>query len=187
MTVHIVPHSHDDAGWIKTADEYYTGGRINIGLWSQASVHMILDSVMDVLANDPKKRFTYAEMYFFHRWYNTQDQVMKDRVKQLIRDKRLEIVHGGWVSPDEACPNYEDFIINMYKGHNFLKNEFGYRPKIGWHYDQFGHSAANAALFTDFGLEAMFTARMSIDEQTYREKKRQLAFIWKPFVNNFGN
>jgi len=25
LTVHMVPHSHDDVGWQKTYDEYFTG------------------------------------------------------------------------------------------------------------------------------------------------------------------
>lgn len=39
---------------------------------------------------------------------------------------------GGWSSTDEACPNFEDIILNINRGHKFLKEEFGIAPKIGW-------------------------------------------------------
>ena len=30
MTVHLVHHTHDDVGWLKTVDEYFTGVNNNI-------------------------------------------------------------------------------------------------------------------------------------------------------------
>jgi hypothetical protein len=64
------------------------------------------------------------------------------------------------VATDEACPNYEDMIANMHIGHSFLQKEFGVRPRVGWMLDAFGHSEANAALYHEFGFEAIFFTRM---------------------------
>jgi hypothetical protein len=45
---------------------------------------------------------------------------MKNKVRQLVKQGRLEIVNGGWSMHDEACTHYEDMINNMMFGHQFL-------------------------------------------------------------------
>jgi alpha-mannosidase len=80
-------------------------------------------------------------------WYTRASQENKDRLKMLIENGQFEITTGGWTSTDEACPNYEDLINNMMIGHQFLENEFGFTPRVGWNLESFGHSNTNARLF----------------------------------------
>lgn len=72
---------------------------------------------------------------------------------------------GGWVGADESTANYDDIITNMYKGHQWVSEEFGVAPRIGWSIDSFGHSEVTASLFHDFGFEAHIFARMNDKEQ----------------------
>jgi alpha-mannosidase len=48
---------------------------------------------------------------------------------------------------DEACPTYQDMIVNLQKGHEFILEEFGVAPRVGWELDSFGHSNTNVRLF----------------------------------------
>jgi Glycosyl hydrolases family 38 N-terminal domain len=77
LRIHVVPHTHDDAGWLKTVDQYYVGSRQKIQL---AGVQYILDTVVQCLQADPARRFTYAEIAFFSRWWRQQDDGMKRKV-----------------------------------------------------------------------------------------------------------
>ena len=67
LTVHMVHHTHDDVGWLKTVDEYYSGVNNNI---QRVEVELILDGVIRELLLDTNKRFSYVEMKFFTMWWD---------------------------------------------------------------------------------------------------------------------
>ncbi len=74
ITVHLISHTHDDVGWLKTVDEYFSGSNNNV---AQAGVQMIIETVISELIDDPAKRFTYVEMKFFSMWWKDQTEEKK--------------------------------------------------------------------------------------------------------------
>lgn len=104
----------------------------------------------------------------------------------MIQNGQLEITQGGWSANDETCTNYEDIINNLYIGHGFLKREFGISPKIAFLLDEFGHTQANAAIYSDMGFEAMFIGRVDYQVRAQMKKDKSLIFLWRPLMKHFG-
>lgn len=51
---------------------------------AHASVQYIIDSVIDNLDQNPERRFIYAEMAYFWRWWNQQNDQTRNKVKDLV-------------------------------------------------------------------------------------------------------
>ncbi|KAL6067304.1 carbohydrate binding [Balamuthia mandrillaris] len=176
IVVHVIAHSHDDVGWLKTVDQYYYGANNTI---QNAGVQYILDNVVKELAADPAKRFIYVEIAYFERWWNEQSDTTKTIVRNLVAEGRLEFVNGGWCMNDEATTHYEAIIDQMTAGHQFLLREFGIKPTIGWHIDPFGHASTQASLFAQMGFNGFFFARIDYQDKQQRIADRELEFIWR--------
>ena len=88
---------------------------------------------------------------------------------------------------DEATVHYEDFINNLKEGNEWLYEELGYRPTVGWQIDPFGHHSATAALFADMNFDAIFFARMDYQDKIKRMNESALEFLWRPFSETRGN
>jgi alpha-mannosidase len=81
---------------------------------------------------------------------------------------------------DEACPTYEDMLVNMMHGHHFIQKTFNIRPRIGWQLEAYGHSSTSARLFAELGFDAMFFSRGDIDDKSRMMDDKEMEFIWRP-------
>lgn len=116
--MHIVPHTHDDVGWLKTVDQYFYGGKSqlspSLSLSSRsfhigtilfvaqnniqhAGVQYILDSVVRALDKDPNRRFIYVEIGFFWRWWLQQTDDMRDKVAQFVDEGTNPFLFSIWI------------------------------------------------------------------------------------------
>ncbi|XP_067673704.1 lysosomal alpha-mannosidase-like [Haliotis asinina] len=192
FNVHIVPHSHNDVGWKKTADQYYTGrgGGNAASFYDGAECsHCILDNVIPQLLKDPARRFIYVEMAFFSRWFNEQDLTTRRAVRKLVAQGRLQFVTGGWSVSDSATTYYDDIINQHTLGFQWIQKELGEcaMSNIGWHIDQFGHSREHSSLFAQMGFDAIFLGRIDFQDHARRIQSRDMETVWMTSPRNLGN
>ncbi|KAI5404766.1 probable alpha-mannosidase At5g13980 [Lathyrus oleraceus] len=177
LNVHLVPHSHDDVGWLKTVDQYYVGSNNSI---QGACVQNVLDSLIPALLADKNRKFIYVEQAFFQRWWREQDELVQKTVKQLVNSGQLEFINGGMCMHDEAATHYIDMIDQTTLGHRFIKDEFGVTPRIGWQIDPFGHSAVQAYLLgAEVGFDSLFFGRIDYQDRAKRKGEKSLEVVWQ--------
>jgi hypothetical protein len=176
LQIHIVPHTHDDVGWLKTVEQYFYGRNSTI---RHGCVSCILDSVIHALSENPNRKFTYVEMAFFHMWWNEQTKETKDKVRSLVKHGQLAFANGGWCMHDEATTHFIGMIDQTTLGHDFLKTEFDYIPSVGWQLDPFGHSATQASLMTsEMGFNALYLGRIDYQDLQHRYETRNCEGLW---------
>uniref|UniRef100_A0A1B6DE70 Alpha-mannosidase n=1 Tax=Clastoptera arizonana TaxID=38151 RepID=A0A1B6DE70_9HEMI len=180
--VHMIPHTHDDVGWLKTVDQYFYGSNSSIQL---AGVQYIIDSVIMSLLKDPKKRFVYVETAFFWKWWSRQNSYIQKQVKKLVNEGRLEFIGGGWSMHDEAASHYHSIIDQMTWGFRKLDDIFGQcgRPRIGWQIDPFGHSRESASMMARFGFDGLLFSRLDYQEKKQRLFNKTAEMLWETSDN----
>lgn len=168
LHVHIVPHSHCDPGWLSTFEGYYT-----------SDVNRIISSVVDQLLGDPMKRFVWAEISFFSRWYESQSLARKRAFRKLVAENRFEFVGGGWAQNDEAASDTMLVVNQVTTGHQYLQDNFGVQPRIGWQIDPFGHSAITPSLFKSLGFDALVINRIHHQKKREFKQGKLMEFMWR--------
>ncbi|XP_021676963.2 alpha-mannosidase isoform X1 [Hevea brasiliensis] len=177
LNVHLVAHTHDDVGWLKTVDQYYVGSNNSI---QGACVENVLDSVVESLLRDPNRKFVFVEMAFFQRWWLEQSEEIQEQVRKLVDAGQLEFINGGWCMHDEATCHYIDMIDQTTLGHHAIKQQFNKTPRAGWQIDPFGHSAVQAYLLgAELGFNSVHFARIDYQDRAKRKVDKSLEVIWR--------
>lgn len=169
LEVFVIPFSHVDPGYGMTFEVYY----------QRKSKHT-LDSMVIKLEQYPDMTFQWAEVIFLERWWRDISDDVKQRVRILVQDGRLEIVSGGWVMPDEAITHYSPVIDQLIEGHQWLWENLGVKPKNNWANDPFGYSSTFPYLWRKSGMDNMVILRINQAIKGTLMKQQALEFNWKP-------
>jgi alpha-mannosidase II len=171
LQVIIVPHSHNEPGWLNTFEQHF-----------EQQTNQIIDTIVNSLSKKKSRTFIWSETSFLSRWWLQASRSMRDKLKRLILEtKQLEIVTGGWVMADEANTHFYSMIEQMIEGHEWLRVNIdaSLQPIYGWSIDPFGHSPTMAYLLKQMGFEAIVIQQIHYDLKKKLAISNDLEFNWK--------
>ena len=181
--IFLVPHTHDDVGWLYTPAGYFN-----------RSVSHILDSVTADLSANPSHRFIWSEIKWIEMWWPHQNETTKRQFKRLVANGQLEFVGAGWSQHDEVTPSYRDMVANTQAGHEYLRGILGPLEaacpqagrgrcvRFGWQIDMFaGYSAASPSLSAMAGYDGMVIRfEGPPDMRAQFDAEQAYEFLWAP-------
>lgn len=177
LQIFVVPHSHVDPGWLSTFEMYYdTQGR------------RILDTVVDALLADERRKFIWAEVCYLERWWRDATPEKQKALRQVLDKGQLEIVTGGWVQPDEANTELYALEVQMQEGHDWIRQTLGaqYLPTYAWSIDPFGYSPTMPYLLSKHNITAMVIQRVHYAVKKELARRQHLEFQWRQVWDTEG-
>lgn len=168
LRVIVMPHSHNDPGWLKTVEGYFA-----------ASTKNILTNIVNKLTEHKNMTFIWTEMSYLSMWWDAAPPEMQTKLRALLGSGRLEIPTGGWVMTDEANVELFSMIDQLVEGHTFLRNVLDVKPVSSWSVDSFGHGGTFPHILAKSGIENMVIMRIHYAWKEWFARYQQGDFLWK--------
>uniref|UniRef100_A0A1I8J3I0 Alpha-mannosidase n=1 Tax=Macrostomum lignano TaxID=282301 RepID=A0A1I8J3I0_9PLAT len=148
--VHLVPHTHDDVGWLRTVDQYY-----------YYEVQFIIDTVIEELLDNPERKFTYVK------------QLVKNGQLQFA-------LGGWCMDDEATTHYVDiiDQHTQGLRFLNDTFGDCG-RPRVAWQVDPFGHSKEHTAMLAQMGFDGLYYGRIDYQDQALRRKTRRMEMVWQ--------
>ena len=124
--IYLTPHTHYDAVWIFTKEDYFY---INIDL--------ILKKVVDLLEKDKNYRFLIEQVYLLEEVERRYPELFK-KIRKYVKSGKIELVDGEYLMADTMLPQEETLIREILIGKEYIREKFGVNVEVMWQADSFG-------------------------------------------------
>ena len=159
--VNALPNSHLDVVWMWTLDE------------TVRKTARTLASTLRLLDRYPHYRFLFSQAILM--------QMVKDhfprlyeRVRDEVRNGRLDYTGAMWVEPDSNLPSGESLVRQLLLGDRFAREEFGRPSKLLYLPDVFGCSGALPQILDKAGVPYFMTVKIHTNE----DNRFPFAWFW---------
>ncbi|XP_058058037.1 alpha-mannosidase 2 [Anopheles bellator] len=170
LKIVVVPHSHNDPGWLKTFVNYF-----------QSDSRQILNLAVTKMPEYGNMSFIWSEISFLQLWWDQAHPTKQRILKKLVQSGRLEITTGGWVMTDEANAHLYAMVDQLIEGHQWVKSNLNVTPKTGWSIDPFGHGSTVPYLLAASGFKGTIIQRIHYAWKQWFARHRYGDFLWTPY------
>jgi len=157
--IYLVPHTHYDVAWAFTKEEYL---KINEG---------ILKKVVELM-KIPRFKFC-LEQAFLLQAMEERNPELWSKLKELIKEGRIEIVDGQYLMPDTMLPSGEVLVREILFGKRYFRQKFGIDVPVAWAADSFGLNSQLPQIYRKSGYRWFGFRRGARRDITRSE------FLWK--------
>ena len=158
-TIYLVPHTHYDAIWAFTKEDYF---HINMVL--------ILKEVVEIIEKTDYK-FLIEQTFLLEETEKRYPEVFS-KIAKYIKEGKIEIADGEYLMADTMLPEGETLIREILEGKRYVKEKFGVDVPVMWQADSFGLNAQLPQIYKKSGYKYVAFRRGIM-------KKKPSEFLWE--------
>ena len=160
--VHLIANAHLDPVWLWRWEEGCT------------EALSTFRTAADLLETYEEFKFNHNEAILYE-WVKDNDKELFERIKELVKKGRWEIIGGWYLQPDCNMPAGESMVRNIMLGRQFFKDNFDACPTTAVNFDSFGHSKGLVQIMRLAGYDTYLVFRP--DQKNYDFPDAD--FIWE--------
>jgi alpha-mannosidase len=137
-TIYLVPHSHYDAVWAFTKEDYL-----------YINIEQILKQAVDLMEKSDY-RFLIEQTALLEEIERRNPSLFAELVK-FIRQGKMEIAPGEYLMSDTMIPSGETLVRGILYGKRYIKEKADVDVPVMWGADSFGYNAQLPQIYTKSG------------------------------------
>ena len=148
LSLTVIGHAHVDLAWLWPLRE---GKRKAVRTFASALNYMEKYPDYCLGQSQPQQ----------YKWMKEEYPCFYEKIKQKIKEGRIEPQGALWVEPDTNVPGGEALIRQVLYGKRFYKKEFDKDVKVAWLPDVFGFNAQLPQILAKSGVDYFVTVKLS--------------------------